>query len=236
MQTLLDMFKEESVVDTNVKNLHKLQEIYKSREGEVNYNTLKFQIETLFHLFKTLDAKNIKIRMGRESQKLDKLEFNPTISEPNITFTDKDKNAYSVWYKPVVYVPSKNSAKKISPDFIFLKGEHSSMYEIDKGLKKSLYAYEFLSDSVLKEISGKLLEKLKEVQLVLHSSEEYKYRDLSHIVDSKHYLDPNRVFLVSEKHLPNTVKMDMPLGVKYEENVGMNKRKLRKSIKKAFSF
>ncbi len=235
MQTLLDTFNErDTSVNLKAKNLYDLKDVYLSREGRINYDELKFHVETLINVLEGVGATNVNVKVAKESRKLDKLEFNPTVSHPNITFTDSDKNAYSAWYKPVVYVPSRSSAKRINPDFIFLKGEHESMYGIDKGLKKSLYSYEFLSDSFLKEASKRLLKRMKEVHLVLHSSEEYRYRDLSRVIDSMHYLNPQNVLVVSGKHLPDTFKMDLPVGVSYEENLGLNTRKLRDCVKQLF--
>ncbi len=229
MQTLLNMFDEEEkeLLNTTNQDLEALKNIHETRKGKIDTEKFKFEMKTLFSSLKETQTRKIQVKKGKKQEKITDLEFNPTISKPDIIVTDKEARSYSIWYKPIIYVPSKNSAKKIQPDFIVIKGERESIYEVDKELKKSLYTYEFLSDSVLKEISSELLDKMHEIQLVIHVNKEYKYKDLKDIKDSKHYLEPKNLLLVSEKELPEEVKMNMPVGVTPKEKVGINLRKLQ---------
>lgn len=233
MQTLLNMFNQEEKELLNASNedLETLRKTHESRKGRINQEEFKFDLKTLFSILREPYIKETQVKERRPQDGFTDLEFNPTISKPDIITTDKEARAYSVWYKPIIYVPSKNSAKKIQPDFVVMKGERESMYEVDKELKKSLYTYEFLSDSVLKDISSEFLERMHDVQLVIHTNKEYKYKDLNDIKDSKHYLDPAKLLLVSEEELPQEVKMNLPIGVDFKEKVDINLRKLQEKVK-----
>lgn len=228
MQTLLNMFNEEEkeLINTSNQDLETLKEIHETRKGKIDQEEFKFEMKTIFSSLRETKTREIQVREDKTREKTN-LEFNPTISRPDITVTDKEARSYSIWYQPIIYVPSKNSAKKIQPDFIVIKGERESIYKKYKELKKSLYTYEFLSDSVLKETSSELLKKMHSIQLAIHANKEYKYKDLTGIKNSKHYLEPENLLLVSEKELPEDVKMNLPVGVTPKEKVGINLRKLQ---------
>lgn len=234
MQTLLNMFEESEkfLLDTDNTELQKLKKIRETRKGRTNSKRFKFEIKTILSIMKGFKNGKIELNTGKEERKLKKLEFNPTITQPDIIITDEEAKSYSVWYHPIIYVPSKNSAKKIQPEFVFLKGEKKSMYDIDKKFKRSLYTYEFLSDSLLKKISEEMMERIHKPQLVIHARREYKYSDLTNVVDSKHYLDPNELLVVSEKEVPEKIKMNLPVGVDLSEKVDLNTRRLREKVKK----
>lgn len=233
MQTLLNMFDKDErfLLDTSNDELEKLRKIRETRKGETDSKNFKFEIKTILSIIKGFENGKIELNKRKGERKLQELEFNPTITPPDIIITDEEAKSYSVWYQPIIYVPSKNSAKKIQPEFVFLRGERKSMYDIDKEFKRSLYTYEFLSDSLLKEISEKMIKKLQEPQLIVHTKREYIYKDLSGIMDSEHYLDPENLLAVSEKKLPEKMKMNLPLGVEFAEKVDLNTRRLREKVK-----
>ncbi len=232
MQTLLDMFNEsQNRLSKGEKGIQQLKNIYSSRKERKKSSEFSFHVKTLFTMVKALEAKNVDIQRSKESRRLERLEFNPTISKPNISITDNESRPFSAWYLPLIYVPSRNSAKKISPEYVVMGGERRSMYEETGKLKKSLYTYEFLSDSLLKENSKKLLEKMNEVELVMHVKKKFNSSDLPDIRDSEHYLKPKNLLVISEEELPEGLKMNLPPKTRFKDNVDLNLRKLENEIK-----
>ncbi|GEM_PF-1859143 len=232
MQTLLDMFNEsEKRLSQGQKGLQDLKSIYSSRKKQRKSSEFSFHMKTLFTAVRSLDAKSVDIERSKESQRLERLEFNPTISDPEIVITDKRAKAYSAWYMPNIYVPSRNSAKRITPEYLVMEGERRSIYEENEKLKRDLYTYEFLSDSLLKENSKKLLNKMNNVKLVMHVKNKFKPSDLSKIKDSAHYLKPENLLVVSEQELSKEIKMNLPPGTRFKDKIDLNLRKLENEIK-----
>lgn len=232
MQTVLEMFDEgERGLIKDSGGIEKLRSIYESKKKYVNTSEFNFHMKSLFTLIKSLNPQNINFLDDKSQKKIEKLEFNPTISKPNLIVTDEMARSYSIWYLPLIYVPTKNSAKELVPEFVVMKGERKSMYDIDKEFKRSLYTYEFLSDSLLKKMSRKMLKRMKEIQLVTHVKKEYMPKHLSHIKDSKHYLNTKNIFVISEKELPQRMKMNIPIGIPFEDKVDLNLEKLAEKTK-----
>lgn len=233
MQNLLEMFSEEEqrFSKFGVKDLHKLKYVYDATTAN-GYNRMQFELRNIFSLVEALEPKELKITIDDAYKKLEKLEFNPTISGPNIVFKDRIRRDFSIWYKPIVYIPTVNSARAIMADFVIMRGVHGSMYELDPELKKQLYSYEFLSNSTLKDISMKLLGELKNISLAVICKKTFMPSDLHEIKVASFYLKANRLMLLSEDYLPDNLKMSLPIGVVYAENVDMNAQKFVEAAKK----
>jgi hypothetical protein len=113
-----------------------------------------------------------------------------------------------------------------------MRGVHGSMYELDPDLKKQLYSYEFLSNSILRDISIKLLGSLKTISLGVLCKKTFMPSDLQEIKITNFYLKANRLMLLSEDYLPDNLKMSLPVNVTYAENVDMNAQKFVEAAKK----
>lgn len=233
MQNLLEMFSEEEqrFSKFGVKDLHKLKYIYDSTTSN-NYARMQFEMKNIFALIDSLEPKELKITIDDNFKRLEKLEFNPTISGPNITLRDKLRRDFSIWYKPIFYIPTANSARAIMADFVILRGFHGSMYEMNPDLKKELYSYEFLSNSMLRDVSIKLLAGLKHISLAVLVKKAFMPSDLAEIKVTYYYLKPNRLMLLSEDYLPDTLKMSLPVNVVYAENVDVNSQKFVEEARK----
>lgn len=229
MQTLLNMFEEEDreIINPKEKQMKDLKDIYDRRTKKKDYKEFRFHMKTIFSFIKSTSPESVKIQAGKREKKIDKLEFNPTVSPPDIIMSDKEVKPYSIWYKPMIFVPSEKSAKRLVPEFLIMKGERKSMYNIDNEFKKSLYTYEFLSGSSLKKASKELIDKMHKPHLIIHAQREYLYRDLYAVKDSNHYLNPEKLAVISEKELPPDVKMNVPLNVTIQEKVDLSTRKLQ---------
>jgi hypothetical protein len=214
-----------------IKDLHKLKYVYDST-AQNGYNGMQFELKNIFSLVESMEPKEMKVTIDDSYKKLEKLEFNPTISGPNIVFKDKLRRDFSIWYKPAFYIPTVNSARPIMADFAIMRGNHGSMYELDPELKKLLYSYEFLSNSLLRDIAMKLLGELKHISLAVLCKKSFVPSDLSEIKIASYFLKPNRIMLLSEDYLPDNLKMSLPVSVLYAENVDMDCRKFVDVAKK----
>jgi hypothetical protein len=226
VQNLLGMFSEEEqkFSKLGVKDLYKLKYVYDSAASE-GYTRMQFELKSIFSLIESLEPKEMKIMIDDIYKKLEKLEFNPTISGPNISFKDKLGRDFSVWYKPTFYIPTVNSARECTVDFVIMRGVHGSMYELDPELKKQLYSYEFLSNTMLKDISIRLLGKLKHIGLGIICKKTFMPSDLGEIKIASYYLKANKLMLLSDNYMPDNLKMSVPVNVLYAEKVDMNPQK-----------
>ena len=246
MQTLLELFdeQEKKFSGLGVRGLHKLKYIYDSsididsdsfQDVEMHtYDKMRFELRVIFKMIESLEPKDMRIMIDDTYKKIKKLEFNPTISGPNISFRDKLRRDFSIWYKPVFYVPIANSAKEIMLDFAILRGVNLSMYFIDPELKRELYQYEFLSDVLLKDISIKMLNKLKQIYLGIICKQHFTPADITKIKTACYFLKPIRLLLVSENYVPDLVKMALPINTHVLENVDFSDRKITDVAKKLF--
>jgi hypothetical protein len=235
MQSLLELFseQEEKFANVGARNFHKLKYVYDSTSSEVtDYDKMKFELHIIFKLIEALEPKQMRITIDDTYKKLEKLEFNPTISGPNIFFRDKLHRDFSVWYKPIFYVPTANSAKEIIVDFVVLRSVNLSMYTIDPELRKQLYAYEFLSDILLRDISMRLLNKLKHVHLLVMCKRKFSQSDLNEIKIANYYVKPNRVLLFSSEPFEDIFKMNLPINAECIEAV--EDRKLSEVARRIF--
>ena len=233
MQNLLEMFSQEEqrFSKFGVKDLHKLKYVYDATTAN-GYNRMQFELRNIFSLVESLEPKEMKVTIDDAYKRLEKLEFNPTISGPNIVFKDRIRRDFSIWYKPTFYIPTVNSARPVTADFVIMRGVHSSMYELDPELKKQLYSYEFLSNSTLKDVSIKLLGSLKHISLAVLCKKAFMPSDLGEIKVTSFYLKANKLMLLSEDYLPDNLKMSLPVNVLYAENVDMNSQKFVEAAKK----
>jgi len=233
VQNLLEMFSEEEqrFSKFGIRDLYKLKYVYDSTTSN-SYTGMQFELKNIFSLVDALEPKEMKVTIDDSFKKLEKLEFNPTISGPNITFKDKLRRDFSIWYKPTFYIPTVNSARPITLDFAIMRGNHGSMYELDPELKKLLYSYEFLSNSTLRDISIKLLGELKHISLAILCKRSFMPSDLSEIKIASFFTKPNRMMLLSEDYLPDNLKMSLPVSVLYSENVDMTTQKFVEMAKR----
>lgn len=232
MQTLLEVFseQEQKFSQIGVRGLHKLKYVFDStfdtETENPDYEKMKFELRIVFRMIEALEPKDLRVMIDDAYKKIEKLEFNPTISGSNICFKDRLRRDFSVWYKPVFYVPTANSARNLMVDFVFLRGTSFSMYSIDQELKRELYSYEFLSDIMLKDISTKLLNKLRQVQLGMVCRKNISTADLPNIRNASYFLRASRFLVVCENEIPDAVKMNLPVNATFLENADLNDRKI----------
>lgn len=223
--------QEQKFSKIGARGLHKLKYMYDSRKLD-DYEGLRFELKTIFTFIDALEPKEMKIMIDDTYKKIEKLEFNPTVSGPNITIRDRMRRDFSIWYKPLFYIPTPNSARQLMADFIVFRGTHDSMYAFDDALKKELYTYEFLSNAMLREISIKMLSRLKPVHLVINVKKNFQMSDVNHLKTTSFFLKPHRMLLVSEDYLPESVKINMPINLSICENVDMNAQKFTEMAKR----
>lgn len=214
-----------------LKDLHKLKYVFDSVPSN-GYSRMQFELKNIFNLVEALEPTEMKVSIDDNFKKLERLEFNPTISGPNINFKDRLRRDFSVWYKPQFYIPTISSARSITADFVIMRGNHGSMYELEPDVKKQLYSYEFLSNSMLRDIAIKLLGNMKNISLAVLCKKTFSPSDLGEIKIASFYLKPSRLMLLSEDYLPDNLKMSLPLNVLYAENVDMDSRKFVDAAKK----
>jgi hypothetical protein len=236
MVGLLEVFAqhEQKFAGVGACDLHKLKYVYDMHPRRANdYNEMQFELRTIFKLIEMLEPKEMKVSIDDTYKKVEKLEFNPTISGPNIVVRDRLRRDFSIWYKPVLYVPTPNSARPIVADFVIIRGVAGSLYDLDPELKKKLYSYEFMPNDLLREIAIKLLAKLRPVHVVIGCKMSFMPSDLLDIKALSFFLKPNRFLIVSEDYLPEQVKMNLPINIVCSENVDMNTQKFVDLARKA---
>ena len=229
MQNLLEMFRqqEHSFSKLGVRDLHKLKYVYDSATRETNYADMQFELKTVFKLIEALDPTQMKVQIDEAYKKIEKLEFNPTVSGSNIVFRDKIRRDFSVWYKPTVYIPTQNSAIPLTPDFLISKGVHPALFDIDDTLRKQLYNFEFFSNAQLREISIKLLGKIKPVHAIMMCKRKFAKEDAPVFKTIDYYLKPRKLLIVSEDYLPEEIKNSLPMSADYVENLDAGCQKLK---------
>lgn len=230
MQTLLELFSEQEqrFASLGVRDLHKLKYVFDATRDEdapADYEQLKFELQTIFRLIESLEPREMRVTIDNTFKKLERLEFNPTISGPNITFKDKLRRDYSVWYKPVFYVPTANSAQPLTVDFVILRSFNLSMYWIDPELRKQLYHYEFLPNTLLRDISVRLLGKMRPVQAIVTCKREFRPSHLADLKAANYYLKPSRNLAVSQGTMPEAVKINLPINTMFADNLTPETRK-----------
>jgi len=140
--------------------LNKLKDVTQSAEE------LPYEMKVLFEIVRSMDLKKINISADVTEIKTG-FEFKPTMGKPNIQLADQFKKQFSIWYKPVIYLPRFESAKPVTLDFIILKGIQSSLYTISESLRKELSTMASFSKLGLKDISTKMLSSLNDIELLL---------------------------------------------------------------------
>lgn len=229
--SLLDLFNEYGKkYETN--ELHRLKKIYDTFSPEEDYNQLRFELKTIFAFIDALQPKSITVDIDERYREAKELEFRPTLSRPNVFLKDWLERDFCIWYKPLFYYPYQDSSKSLLLDFVVVKGEYSSLYNLDAEIEKVLYSQEFLSDSALKNLSNKMLGKMRKIHLAAYIKKKFSPRDLTKIKSASFFLRPNKLLLISEEYLPQQVKMNLPLSTYYSENVDMNSEKFKDLVKK----
>lgn len=233
MANLLEIFEqhEQKFSAVGGRDLHKLKYISDIRSGD-NPKQMQFELQSLFRLIDALEPREMRVQIDETYKRIEKLEFNPTISGPNIVLKDNLRRWLCFWYKPLFYIPTPNSARQLMVDFAVFKGVSGSMYNLDPELKKQLYAYEFLSNNLLREITIKMLSKLKQPSLLIQCRQCFTPSHLTDIKAMDYFLKPQKILLVSEEYLPNDVKLNLPFNVQYVENVDMSAQKFVEAAKR----
>jgi hypothetical protein len=206
--------------------------------GDSNYEKIKkasgsdFELKTIFSFINALEPTNSLINIEETPKVIAEESFSPTMKAPDIEVTDKLGRDYSIWYKPVVYYPKDEKTESMMVDFLMSKGKSKGLYDLDSTTLKELTTHEFITGSMIREFSMKLLSKIKPVHIILFVRENFSANDLKQINDAAFFLRPSRILLVSEKYIPNDVKMNLPINAQFVENAGMNIEKFKETVKK----
>ena len=191
-----------------------------------------FELRTIFSFVNALEPIDSLISIDETPKVIVEDSFSPTLKTPDIQFTDKNGRAFSIWYKPTVYYPKEEKTQPAMIDFLVLKGKRSELYGIDEVTKKELVTHEYVTESMIKEFSIRLLSKLSQVHAVLFVREKFTVNDLKDIKDASFFLRPAKLLLISEDYLPSEVKINLPINVNYAENVDMNAEKFKETVRK----
>lgn len=191
-----------------------------------DYDEMRYELRFLFKFLDAVGARDVRIEIEDAKKQPEELEFRPTLGAPDISLSLKGER-YSSWYKPVFYVPEGDSARKMVADFVFVKGAHSSPYSKDEHLMKMLSSYEFLTSTMLKEISSRLLARLHKVQLVVLCRELFAPSHSADLKAIQYFLNPARILLVSEAALPDALKGELPPWTRCIEGFSTNPQKLK---------
>lgn len=209
----------------NLSDEQKLRWNYDLKQYK-DYDQMKYELRFIFKFLDAMGAKDVRVEIEDSPKQPDDLEFRPTLGAPDVSFSLKGER-YSAWYKPTFYVAEADSVRKLVADFVFLKGQHSSMYSRDEHLLKMLTSYEFLTPSMLKDVSSRLLSRLHKVQLVALCKELFAPSHSSDLKAVQYYLNPARILLVSEAKIPDALKTELPPWTRCIEAFSTNPQKLK---------
>lgn len=229
--TLLDFFSDyEEKYGSG--DIHKFKKVFDAVTPSKDYIQLKFELKTIFSFIDALEPKSLTIDIDERLREIKDLEFNPTIRNPNIHLTDKLGREFCVWYKPLFFYPYTDSVKPLLLDFVVAKGEYKNLYNLDAELEKVLFTEKFFPESALKNISIKLLSKLRPLHAVMFVRKKFMPSDMTEIKSASYFLKPNKTLLISEEYLPQPLKMTLPISAYVIENLDMNSEKFKESVKK----
>ena len=85
---------------------------------------------------------------------------------------------------------------------------------------------------VLRNISIRLLSKMKPIHTIMYVRKNFQASDLKEIQNVNFFLKPNKTLLISEEYMPGQVKMNLPLNTYPCENVDMNSQKFKDLVKR----
>ncbi|NYZ80141.1 hypothetical protein H0N95_02725 [Candidatus Micrarchaeota archaeon] len=194
-------------------------------------NASELELRVIFSFIHALEPKETLMNI-EETPRVITEAFSPTIKEPDVEVTDKMTREYSMWYKPIVYYPMEEKTKASMPELIVTKGKQKCLYNIDEAMLKSLKTYDFLTSSMIRDLSIRLISKLNPIQVVLFARETFTVEDINEAKDAAFFLKPARLILASAKYLPENIKANIPLNAFLVENADMNTEKLRETVKK----
>lgn len=226
MATLLEMFEAEGK-KLGSGDLYKLKYIF-DKKGSGGYGEMEYELRMIFKLIESLKPRQMLV--STEVERSD--AFSPTIGAANIKIRDSLGREFSIWYKPSFYVPEKNTAREIVIDFVLLKGNHDSIYNLTPALAKELQTYDPLPTELFGEMSKKLLAALKPVHIAIQCGGEFRYSAIADLKAIDFFLKPGRILIVSEEYLPEDLKMNLPITALPIENVDMNFQKLIETAKR----
>ncbi|MEM4221806.1 MAG: hypothetical protein QW097_00005, partial [archaeon] len=179
-----------------------------------NTSEKEFEINTIFKIIQAFRPRDVKIQIDDAFKKIDKLTFNPTISGPNILLKDCFGRAFSMWFKPVFYVPLQNTANPFVVDLIIFRDLNKSMYAFDIELQRKLYMYEFLSDAMLKDISAHLLSLLKTPLILASIKKEMNLENLKELIILKNAIKPKKTIIICESKISDELRKYIPAEIK----------------------
>ena len=205
---------------------------FEKKEPEIKkikqFNATDFELKTLFSILNSINPKKTRIDLDETPRVITK-DFNPTLRGPDIKLTDKTEKEYSIWYKPIIYLPYEKETKATVVDFVFVPEDTDSLYKL-QNVEKELKTHDYLTEKMIRNLSIKLLSSKKEIQLLFFVRKNFTQKDLKEVRNIGFYLKPKRILIASEEYLDEKVKMDLPLNVDFVENVDVNFEKLKKKI------
>ena len=156
-----------------------------------------------------------------------------SLQNPSFLFKTKQGKEYSVWYKPLIYLPFEEKAIASQPQFVFIKGKEKGMYELN-GLKKQLKAHVKLTSLMEKELAQKLIKKIRSIQLVLYMKKNLTQKELNRMIITSSYLKPEYAIILTEGHVKPEIKMIIPNAINLVENIGLNEKRIKEVLKQVF--
>ncbi|RLG21234.1 hypothetical protein DRN74_03145 [Candidatus Micrarchaeota archaeon] len=234
MANLLDFFEdyERKYRDKGMKDFHKLKAVYDKSSEKKDYSEMEFQLHCIMKFCEAFKPKAMQVSI-EESYILPKeLEFNPTLSWPNIEMKDYLGREYSIWYKPRIYAPSQDGVRELLPDFIVMRGHYDSPYKLDPAFLDKIKKEPFLNKVLLREFSLGLLARLRPVQFLIIARRKIMKSYINEIKHMQFYLKPSKTLVISQSTLDNEIKLNLPVGAQFIENVDINLSKVSDEIKK----
>lgn len=205
-----------------------------------DFNELKqlksddFELRTIFSFIRALEPKKTEYSIDETPKIISEENFSPTLRNPDIIIADRMNRDFSIWFKPVIYLPKQEKTVSIMPEFLFFFGNNKCIYNLDTTTEKAITTHDFLTTSVMKEMSVRLLSRINSIALAVFVRKKYSNNDLNEIKDVGFFLKPAKMLVISEEYLPESFKMNLPFNASFVENVDMNTEKLREMARRIF--
>lgn len=212
--------------------IYKFKRIFDRVDSSKNYEQMKFDMKIMFAFVDALEPKNLLVDVDERVKEVSELEFQPTLSVPNMNFRDKLSREFSMWYKPVFYYPHTDSAKALIPDFVAIKGGYGPLYNMDEEIKKTLWTEKYFTGRALNNLSSMLLNRLKPIHTLVFSRKRYSASDMTMLKAASFFLKPYKMLVVSQEEIPAQLKMNLPIATYAVEKVDMNIEKFKETVRR----
>jgi len=212
--------------------IYKFKRIFDQVTPSKDYDQMKFDMRVMFAFVDALGGKNVMVDVDERTKEVSDLEFNPTLSVPNITFRDKLGREFAVWYKPLFYYPNTDSVRPLVPDFVVLKTGYGPLYNLDEDIKKTLWTEKFFTGKALLPLTSKLLNKLKPVHLAVFIKRKYTTADLTKLKAAAYFLRPNKMLAVSQEEMSDHIKMNLPISTYAVGNVYTDMERFKETVRR----